>query len=253
MSSVPLPDFKYEPPKATWDQKLPAPCFYDWKEVYPYLEPLLGLTKEILDELIAYERRKPDGLFDWPEKNLWDPERGESWRVLPFVYTFPGNDPSKSAWVESAAKACPFTESLLRKIPGIRTALFSKMGPQTELTPHQGWADLSNHVLRIHLPLYVPALPQPEGSGRRLLSDEERQCCGLQVEGSAAAPGGVRYHKMGDFIVFDDSKMHMAFNRHPTESRYVLIFDLQRPEGLPLGDATGAMTGELEGLIEYFR
>lgn len=253
-----LPEFAYAPPTRSWDPKLSAPCFYDWREVFPFLAPLLGETKAILDELIAFERSKPDGLFDWPEKNLWDPSRGESWRVLPFVYTFPGNDQSKSVWLESASVACPRTAALLQRIPNLRTALFSKMGPNTELTPHQGWADLSNHVLRIHLPLYVPALPQIPEEDRtegkpRPLTDDERRCCGLTVDGPPTAPGGTRFHKMGEFIVFDDSKMHYAFNRHPSESRYVLIFDLQRPEGLPLGDAVGEMTEDLNNLINYFK
>jgi hypothetical protein len=28
----------------------------------------------------------------------------------------------------------------------VRTALFSKLGPETVLTNHRGWADLANHV-----------------------------------------------------------------------------------------------------------
>ena len=52
-------------------------------------------------------------------------------------------------------KACPQTYDLLRQIPNIRTALFSRLGPQTTLSNHRGWADLSNHVLRIHLPLLL--------------------------------------------------------------------------------------------------
>lgn len=123
--------------------------------------------------------------------------------------------------------------ALLRKIPGIRTALFSNMGPKTALTPHSGWALLSNHVLRLHLPLYVP--------------DEDARPCGLVVDEE------VRYHKVGNLIVFDDSKAHMAFNNHATESRYVLIFDIARPEGLPKGTATGDATAELTGLIDYFK
>ena len=30
------------------------------------------------------------------------------------------------------------------------------MGPGTVLAAHRGWADLSNHVLRLHLALEVP-------------------------------------------------------------------------------------------------
>lgn len=58
-------------------------------------------------------------------------------QVLPFMYTFPGNDPSKTAWVDSSVAQCPFTTRVLRSLPGIRTALFSRMGPSTILTAHQ--------------------------------------------------------------------------------------------------------------------
>ena len=62
-----------------------------------------------------------------------------------------------------------------------------------------------------------------------------------------------QFHTEGTFLVFDDSKMHMAFNRHPTEDRLVLIFDVLRPPGVPLGEATGAATSELKALIDYFK
>jgi hypothetical protein len=100
----------------------------------------------------------------------------------------------------------------------------------------QGWADLSNHVLRCHLPLSVPD-NMPDGE----------KSCGMVVEGQ------VMYHTEGDILVFDDSKRHYAFNHHPTHSRVVLIFDVARPVGLPLGEAKGPMTEELDAFIDYFK
>jgi len=156
-----------------------------------------------------------------------------SWKVYPFLHTFPATDATKSCWIEESVAACPTTAALLRAIPGVRTALFSRMGPGTYLTTHTGWADLANHVLRIHLPLYVP--------------DEETRCCGLMVDGE------VQHHKTGQLIVFDDSKNHSAFNAHPTKWRYVLIFDVLRPEGLPRGTATGSTTDQLQAFMDYFK
>ncbi len=100
----------------------------------------------------------------------------------------------------------------------------------------QGWAALSNHVLRCHLPLSVPG-PTAEGE----------PSCGMVVDGE------VRHHVEGDLLVFDDSKRHYAFNHHPGLSRVVLIFDVARPPELPLGDAKGPMTAELDGFIDYFK
>ena len=107
------------------------------------------------------------------------------------------------------------------------------MGPKTSLAPHTGWADLANHVLRCHLPLVVP--------------DSDSLPCGLIVDDD------IRHHKVGDIIVFDDSKMHSAFNNHASADRFVLIFDLARPEGVPLGEALGSTTDELQGFIDYFK
>lgn len=54
-------------------------------------------------------------------------------------------------------------------------------------------------------------------------------------------------------MVFDDSKPHRAFNLSDEESRTVLIVDLLRPEGLPLGTATGSHTDELDQFVSYFK
>lgn len=57
------------------------------------------------------------------------------WTVFPFLHTFPSNDPSKSTWVAKTCAACPNTVQILRSIPGIRTALFSRMGGNTKVKP----------------------------------------------------------------------------------------------------------------------
>lgn len=91
--------------------------------------------------------------------------------------------------------------------------------------------------------------------------------------------GVEQFHVEGEIIVFDDSKIHKAFNlpiekSHlvqettfgglptPTETstdetqnfdRIVLIIDLIRPSHIPLGGATGQHTQELDSLISAFR
>jgi hypothetical protein len=72
--------------------------------------------------------------------------------------------------------------------------------------------------------------------------------CGLEVEGQP------QFHQQGEFIVFDDSKLHRAFNLSPDEDRVVLIFDILRPKHLPVGRATGGHTDELDlFLAEYIK
>ncbi|KAF1792723.1 S-adenosyl-L-methionine-dependent methyltransferase [Phytophthora cactorum] len=86
--------------------------------------------------------------------------------------------------------------------------------PNTTLAAHRGWADLANHVLRVHFPLVVPTLPNGD------------PCCAMVVGGETT------YHAEREFIVFDDSKLHYAFNHHPDETRLVLIVDFYRPDQL---------------------
>ena len=95
---------------------------------------------------------------------------------------------------------------------------------------HTGWEDLANHVLRVHVPLVVP----PGG------------LCGLWVDGQTAI------HNMGEIIIFDDSKLHKAFNNSAAD-RIVLIIDVLRPPHLPLGAAKGGHTSELDSFISKFK
>ena len=138
-----------------------------------------------------------------------------NWTVIPFLHTFPATDPSRATWVESCTRAFPLTAELLHTVPRITTALYSRLGPSTKLTPHTGWEDLANYVLRVHIPIDVP----PPESG----------LCGLSCAGE------VRHHRSGEIMVFDDSKSHFAFNHSPV-SRVVLIIDILRPEGMPKGE-----------------
>ena len=156
------------------------------------------------------------------------------WTVVPLCYTFPANDARNTAWVEPNAARFPFTSALLRRVPGLRTALFSRLGPRTSLASHQGWAQLSNHVLRVHLALSVPAgggAPPP---------------CGI------VCADEIRFHEQGKALVFDDSQLHSAFNLHASEARVVLIIDLARPAACAPGKAEKGGTAELEAFIKEF-
>jgi hypothetical protein len=206
--------------------------YYPWEEIYgniPELQTLVTNYKVILEEMNQVGQK----MVPWPETNLYD-GKGEDWKVVPFVHTFPGDDPTKSIWMEKFCLTCPKTVEMLKNIPGIRTALLSRMGPQTRLSAHRGWSDLANHVLRCHLSLDIPG-------------EKGDHTCGLWVRGEK------RYHANGEIICFDDSKLHKAFNNHKTERRSVLIFDLYRPDHLPRGTARKGHTDQLDDFINYFR
>jgi len=206
--------------------------FYNWEEIYgdlPELQELRDNYEMIRDEMALVGTK----FVPWPETNLYDGQ-DEEWKVVPFVHTFPGDDPDASIWMDKFCDLCPKTVELLRKIPGMRTALLSRMGPSTRLSAHRGWADLANHVLRCHLALDIPGV---KGDHK----------CGLWVRGEK------RYHANGEIICFDDSKLHKAFNNHVMEKRSVLIFDLARPAHLPRGTAKKGHTNQLDNFIAYFR
>eukprot|EP00752_Nemacystus_decipiens_P001888 g1818.t1 len=201
-----------------------TPNYYDWKELFPELKALVDAIPQIAAECGAVSAWKA-----WPEKH-YDEGGSQDWKVFPFVHTFPACDESRRTWIESTCSRCPATSSLLRRVPNIRTALFSRLGGGSRISGHRGWADLANHVLRCHLPLKVPS----DGP------------CGLWVNEE------VRLHAEGEIIVFDDSKLHKAFNESSGE-RLVLIVDILRPPGIPLGTADGDHTPELDGFIDAFR
>lgn len=155
----------------------------------------------------------------WPENNLYDHNTNPNWKIFPFC--------GFGVTIKENCDRCPTIYSLLQKIPGLQTALISRMGGNMCLKPHQGWSSLSNHVLRCHYSLIVP-------SGCGLVVNEE-----------------VRYHEDGKWIIFDDSKLHSAFN-NSDQDRYVLIVDIERPANVPIGTSTEPDSDELVALIEEY-
>jgi len=207
------------------------------------LQALVENVSCIRDEVLNLDERI---WIPWPEQNLaksnsnsTPASREKTWTVFPFVHCFPGNDESKRTWLPSSSLLCPKTSALLKEIPKVRTALFSKMAGNTKLENHRGWEDLSNHVLRCHLSLVIPT----EDSSKGL---EKPPPCGLWVDGFT------RYHQEKEILVFDDSKLHHAFNESDFP-RYVLIVDMERPDYIPKGKAVGGYTSELEDFLSRFR
>lgn len=204
--------------------------FYDALALFPFLAHLPSLAPSFLAELEGV----PAGAWhDWPESSLYMRDGSESWKVVPFCYTFPSNT-GEVKWVASSCAVLPRLTAALRAIPGLRIALLSRLGPGTVLSPHQGWMEISNHVLRCHLALRVPA----------------PGCSGVVVEGAGGA--GTRAHVETELLCFDDSLTHFAFNKHLEEDRVVLIFDILRPEGVAPGTAKEGATAELESFMAYF-
>ena len=222
----------------------------------PYLNLAQEYSQEIHDLLFAPEtlqifKKEASSIpqwTPWPEThhysstNTGDDDDGHpSWTVFPLCYCFPANEVQNRKWVEVTRSFCPQTCEKLQSILGdtLRTALFSRLKPNTVLQAHTGWADLANHVLRLHIPLIVPKHDGGDdgvgGSGG---------LCGTWVDGC------VETHVEGRPLLFDDSKIHRAFNYSQTTARIVLIVDLERPSHLPSGHATGGHSDELDAFIQ---
>jgi len=199
-----------------------APEFYDWRETFPELQLLIDHYQDILEEAGKIMKWR-----EWPENHYGDGRN--DWKVFPFVHCFPAYDASRMTWVPPTCDFCPKTVAVLKQLPSLRTALFSRLGPQTVLNTHTGWEDLANHVLRCHLCLKIP----------------DGDTCGLEVNGK------VQLHKSGQILVFDDSQVHRAWNESD-EERLVLIVDLERPADIPKGRAVGGHTEELDRFINTF-
>lgn len=222
------------------DHRLVCPPYVNLEELYSS-----KVSKALFDpkhvEIFRQEALRIQLWTPWPETQHYSvsssahaSDPGKPWTVFPLCYCFPANQPKNITWVESTHCFCPRTCQILKSIETedlglvVRTALFSQLAPETTLEPHTGWADLANHVLRLHVPLIVP----------------KGDLCGTWVDGC------VETHQEGRPLLFDDSKIHRAFNYHPTESRVVLIVDLARPRDLPLGYATGGHSEELDSFIQ---
>lgn len=189
--------------------------FYDWKEIYPFLQ-------EIVKSEIVMEELKNSDWYEWPEKYLYN-EKGYDWKVCPF-FAF-------GIWRKDAEHQEKFknTIAMLKQIPGLKTALFSRLGAGTKLTPHRGWASLANHVLRCHLGLVVPE------DGRS----------GVQVEDE------FRQIHQNDWLVFDDSKIHLGLNEGTTD-KIILLIDIERPPYIPKGESTVENTDQLNDFVAKF-
>lgn len=226
----------------------------------PYLlhtEEWPGLLDTLLRniDVIREESRQIPQWAAWPERNHYDScgqnvDDGDGtgsdptiypalWTVFPLCHTFPATDVSQRKFIERTCSFVPQTTALLRGLGlPLRTALFSRLDRRTTLGTHTGWADLANHVLRVHIPLIVPG----EGG----VDDTNNGLCGTWVDGC------VDTHDEGRVVCFDDSKNHRAFNYSDRE-RVVLIIDLERglgPMPLPAGTATGGHTDELDAFIK---
>jgi aspartyl/asparaginyl beta-hydroxylase (cupin superfamily) len=192
--------------------------FYKVNDTYPHLRSIHPLRPKIMKEL-----QQSVNWIDWPEKNLY--ANTGTWKIFP-LYAF-------GIWAQDNCNKLPILTKFVKKIPNLKTAIISKLSPKMKLTPHQGWGEHSNNVLRAHYGLIVP-----ENACYIGVSDKNRN--------------EKEYHKDDEWLVFDDSKMHMAENTSD-QDRIVLILDIVRPEWVKKGESTIKNTKELNDIVNAFK
>ncbi len=170
--------------------------FYRVENVCPALFIINPALQQIKAELMMINSWR-----DWPEKMLYP---DGSWKIVP-IYAF-------NHWCQPYCQQVPTLTHLLKQIPNLQTALFSRMAPATILEPHQGWAELSNRIIRCHLGVEINEL----GTSYVAVANERQ------------------YHEPGKWFAFDDSRMHYGCNLS-SWSRTILIIDITRPSDIPKG------------------
>ncbi len=124
--------------------------------------------------------------------------------------------------MEENCKLCPVTTDLVTRIPGMTSAGFSILGPDTHIRPHVGY---TRDVLRFHLGLSIPDVCVKEGTLKVWSSRNE--------DGKFWLTEHETFHLFeGSMLVFDDTKVHEAWN-HSDETRTILLVDFARPDDLP--------------------
>ncbi|MEM9600428.1 MAG: aspartyl/asparaginyl beta-hydroxylase domain-containing protein [Pseudomonadota bacterium] len=103
---------------------------------------------------------------------------------------------------------CPETFRLLRKIPGLRTALFSIHDPGMRIAPHSG---VTAGVCVIHLGLKIPT---------------DWQNCAIRVDDQ------IVHWREGKAFAFDDTRKHETWN-DTDDTRVILLLHVDRPVRFP--------------------
>jgi len=169
---------------------------------YPWVAPVEAEWRAIRKELDALLVRRDEipNFQDLSEKQKVLTE-GDQWKTF-FLYGY-------GLEAEENCKRCPETVRILKRIPNMKSAMFSILAPKKHIPPHRG---MWKGMLRYHLGLIIPG---PKGSCRIRVGKE------------------IRTWEEGKSLVFDDSHEHEVWNDSDSY-RVVLFVDVLRPVIFPL-------------------
>jgi len=189
-------------PRYLYYPELPNVQFYE-RDAFPWLDAVEAATPDILEELhgvlgpafTPYVTQTPGR----PRNDQMGLVDDPGWSAL-----FLHKDGAEQAFAGACRKTmAALADAPLTRIPGrTPSVLFSKLAARAHIPPHTG---MLNARLICHLPLIVP-----DGCAFRVGND-------------------VRSWKVGAAWAFDDTIEHEAWNKGNAD-RYILIFDVWRPE-----------------------
>lgn len=192
----------------------PEPAFFDAQQ-FEWAKTLTSNYKVIVEELAPLMHEKNTDLKPYFDDDIQFPPK--NWKTIGFYF-----------WGRKNRKVCkrfPKTESILKQIPGLISASFNMLEPNSTIKPHFGDTDA---VFRVHLGIQIPAgLPE----------------CGFTVKGESRA------WENGKLLVFLDANVHEAFNRS-SGKRYILLLDILRPE---FADRKIAVCSKVLAMLSLYR
>jgi len=180
--------------------RLGNPPVYDTDQ-FPWVKELEHEWQTIrsdLDRVLARKNDLPNIQDITPDARAITSDEG--WKTFIFIAYGVRSSPSIAL--------CPETWRMVKKIPGLKTAMFSIFEPGKRLPPHRG---PYNGVLRLHLGLKVP-LP--------------RDCARIRIATE------LHTWEEGGALIFDDAYEHEAWN-NAGEPRVVLFVDFLKPLRFP--------------------
>lgn len=165
--------------------------FYD-KTLFPFVSEFEFNHETIQAEYRLIKEKK----IKWIEPHIFEGD----WSVFG-LFNWPDGSP-----IEENCKLCPFTSDLIhRTIPHHGAAGFSILQPNTTIKPHEGYKGPFGPFLRMHLGLNIPL----ENTALKILDTTVKW-------------------EVGKAIIFDDTFMHEAWNKSPSEERVVLLLDFKK-------------------------
>eukprot|EP01102_Stenamoeba_stenopodia_P011387 TRINITY_DN3493_c0_g1_i1.p1 TRINITY_DN3493_c0_g1~~TRINITY_DN3493_c0_g1_i1.p1 ORF type:complete len:268 (+),score=53.82 TRINITY_DN3493_c0_g1_i1:188-991(+) len=153
---------------------------------------------DVMNRLYEETKDTTGWLHWWSDK----PDKPhENWTIFGLI--------QQGQFLNENCKQCPNTVKLLKDIPEIRMAGFSRLLPKTDILPHVGFTGRAYGSLAFHLGLSIP-----------------QRGCGLKV-------GHQIHHwrKPGEVVIFDDTFPHCAWNKSEHE-RIILYIDFKIPEDI---------------------